>query len=193
MNSPFHRFADARSLVIDHLKAEHNARNIGIAYIYFDYKNQGKQVTEYCLRSILKQLLLFLDIMPAEVEKLYDNCSASSTSPDADTLTSLLALSVLRLSRVFLVLDGLDECNQEGVLPRLIRQLRTLDVKTICTSRPHLLNLPDQLGATSSLEISARSEDVEKYLTARLEEEWLFDKNLKANIIESISKQVQGK
>jgi hypothetical protein len=131
--------------------------------------------------------------MPTEVEKLYDNCSASSTSPDADALTTLLALSVSLLSRVFLVLDGLDECNQKGVLPRLMRRLGTLNVKTICTSRPHLLTIPTKLGATSSLEISARSEDVEKYLTTRLDKEWLFDGSLKANIIESISMQAQGK
>jgi hypothetical protein len=180
-------------LVIDHLRNDFNSQNVGIAFVYFDYKSQGKQTTEYCLRSILKQLLLFLDVLPDEVDELYDKCSESSTSPEIEILTSLIALSVSRLSPVFVILDGLDECDHKTIVPYLVRPMRTLDIKIICTSRPHLLKIHDQLGATNILEISAHPDDVKVYLNTRLDKEWFFDESLKIIIAETLSKKIQGK
>ena len=74
----------------------------------------------------------------------------------------------------------------------LIRLLKNSGVKVFCTSRPHLMNLNEQLN-TSSILIDAHDEDVQNYLTVRLNKEWRHDPRFRDQIIERLAAGAKGK
>ena len=82
-------------------------------------------------------------------------------------LMSLLQTEVKTYSRVFIVIDALDEYS-DGVQKELIAKIQSLtSVKLLVTSRP-ILSIEHNLGADSKLEITAKDSDINAYLETQL-------------------------
>jgi hypothetical protein len=81
------------ALAIDHLERQFTQPDVGIAYIFCDYKDAA-QTSESLKRVILRQILHRLDQLPREVEKLYQVHARKSTDPSAGELDDALFLTV---------------------------------------------------------------------------------------------------
>jgi hypothetical protein len=99
------------SIVVDYLWNEfHNDTDIGIAYLYCNYRQQQKQKAEDLLSNLLRQFTQERISIPAEVKVLYERHRANGIRPSFDEIAKVL-LSIVRLySRVFIIIDALDEC-----------------------------------------------------------------------------------
>src|SRR6266496_4279901 len=64
-----------RSRVIDDIASGMFTQNICVAYVYFDYKSSSLQTADNVVRSLLKQLLCRINLIPRDLEDLYDDCT----------------------------------------------------------------------------------------------------------------------
>ena len=76
------------------------------------------------------------------------------------------------LSKLFVVVDALDECAKEST-DEFLKELRDLGPKLrlMITSRPNIMNITDYFQDAVHLEIRARNDDIERYLKERLQSE----------------------
>ena len=72
-----------RSTVIDYLQNQFNSQNVGVAYIYFDYKNHEIQNGRNIAASLLQQLAARSDYLDPGLEKTYDELTARRETPGA--------------------------------------------------------------------------------------------------------------
>lgn len=90
------------------------------------------------------------------------------TRPSIDELLRALQSVAAIYSRVFIVVDALDECQaSSGCRARFLSDIFTLQARTgvnlFATSR-HILNIEKEFEGSTLLEIRASEEDVRRYL-----------------------------
>ena len=166
-----------------------------IAYIYFDFKNQEVQTGDNVVRTLLKQLLLPSDLIPPDLEKVYDDCYSRQKVPEEGIFYRQLLSMATTFSSVYVMLDALDECSSGALedLIVLIRKLKGHGLKVFCTFRPNLIDLGERLDIPSIQSIGAHDEDVRNYLSIRLNKEWRHDKSLGNEVIDPLVKGAHGK
>src|SRR5439155_5481631 len=114
---------------------------------YFDYKNQEAETGAHVIRTLLNQLLLPSDLIPPDIEKVYDECRSRQKSPEGPFFTQQLFSTAASFASVHILLDALDECSSRTLeyLIVLIRTLKDHGVKVFCTFRPILNDLGERL------------------------------------------------
>jgi tRNA U34 5-methylaminomethyl-2-thiouridine-forming methyltransferase MnmC len=136
------------------------------------------------LASLMKQLIQVQSSVPESVKNLYDqHKNTSPLSLPIDDFFKTLRSVVSDYTRVFIVIDALDEYEDRS---RLISDMAKLQAQTganlFTTSRPIPeieMEIKEVFQRSISLEISARREDVEKYLDGHIWQLPLLDeKNL---------------
>jgi predicted ATPase len=158
------------SIVIDHHSTRfQNNADIRIAYVYFNYKqNVDKQNINNLLSSLLKQLGQERLSLPNSVKALHDRHRDEKTRPLIDELSRALQSVAAMYSRVFIIVDALDECQvHDACQARFLSEIFTLQAKTganlFATSR-HTSNIKKEFEGSTLLEIRASAEDVRRYL-----------------------------
>jgi Cdc6-like AAA superfamily ATPase len=162
------------SIVIDHLCTRfHNDPDIGIAYLYCNFQQQQDQKLEDLLANILKQLIQERPSIPESVGSLYKRHKAKGTRPVLDEISKALYAIVADYARTFIIVDALDECPvSNGNRRRFLLELFNLHAKTevsfFATSRfiPEILN--EFEGRSTSIEIRANDEDIQRYLDGQM-------------------------
>jgi hypothetical protein len=161
--------------VVDHLSESAPAAKSGMAYIYFDYKEEQNQNPSTVLASLIKQLVLQLSVLPPHLDALYNSSNDKGLSrPSCDSLYSALVDTSKSFQQVFLVFDALDECNpQERQREALLSLLTKLGgngsrFKLFVTSRPDPADIQQAFGAIPRIDVSAHAEDIEGYIHERL-------------------------
>ena len=156
---------------MDHLQIRFRNNNVGVACIYCNYKEQTVQTVTNLVASILKQLVQDRDMISENVESFYHHHQDHGTQPTLDEVVKVLDTELQSYSRVFLVVDALDECANTGSLVKLLRVLRSLRGPTnlMVTSR-QLPFIEQYFRNTMRQEIRADDDDVRKYV-----ENLLFD------------------
>jgi hypothetical protein len=129
-----------------------------LCYHYFDYANANSLDPEYILGSLIKQILvrLHLDYFDDGCDEIIDKYSSGSLKDIGDVLASLIA----NFSKVYLVLDGLDELDHDGqqaVFEMIANLLLSvgLVVKILTTSRAEEGSVRSFMGKYNSLEMSS--------------------------------------
>lgn len=157
------------SIVADYLEKTFQADlTIGVAYIYCNFQRQHEQKAEDLLASLLKQLTQGRSSLPGSVKSLYDAHLKKRTRPLLDEIWGTLQSVVAMYSRVFIIVDALDECQaSEGYRTQFLSNIFSLQAQTLAnffaTSRP----IPDverQFQDCPSLAIRADDDDVRTYL-----------------------------
>src|SRR5438046_8080422 len=98
-----------RSLVINYLERTFiDDDDVGIAFIYFKYKEN--QSIENLLGCLLQQLAQRRSDVSDNIRNLYNNHIKKNTRPSLSEYSKLLKTEAYSLSRVFIVIDALDEC-----------------------------------------------------------------------------------
>jgi hypothetical protein len=100
------------AIVIDHLSTRfQNDADIGIAYVYFNYKqNVDKQNVDNLLSSLLKQLSQEQPSLLDNVKALYNQHRIKQMQLSIDELLRALQHIAAMYLRVFIIVDALNEC-----------------------------------------------------------------------------------
>jgi hypothetical protein len=169
--------------------------------LYFNYESAERQKEDDVICCLLKQLLFQMQPFPRDFDlKLGYQQSAEQNRPrpGAKHFAELLETYSKQFDTVFILLDALDEC-LEGERSEIFARLQRFSecgIKIFVTSRTHLLEkLECGLKAVDSdvLEIAARVDDVERFLTERLNNQTeMLDVELKDKIVRTISTGVDG-
>ncbi|KAH0595387.1 hypothetical protein MHUMG1_06562 [Metarhizium humberi] len=167
------------SVVVDYLQERFRGQqNIAIAYIYFRYNFE--QTVDDVLLNLLKQLAQTQGSLPSVVEELYDEHKGRQTRPCLDETRRALQVLIPQYPRVFIVIDGLDECQIAGgcrndFLAEMIDLQANCGTSVFATSR-FLPDITEKFDNKSSLnfigskqiEIRADVEDIKKYLDGHM-------------------------
>jgi hypothetical protein len=150
-----------------------NTLAVGVAYVYCNYQRKHEQNLENLMSSLLKQLTQTMPSLPKNVEDLYQRHIKNRTRPSLDEITEALRGVAATYSKIFVLIDALDECEtSNGCQRRFISEALSLQSTTganvFATSRfiPEIRNNFDR---RPSIEIRATDQDVKKYLDGRLE------------------------
>ncbi|KAJ6135142.1 hypothetical protein N7512_000302 [Penicillium capsulatum] len=160
------------AIVINDLNNRFNGqKDVGIAYIYCNFRRREDQRLEDLLLNLLKQLSQTRDSLPADVKALFAVHQEKRTRPLFEEILRTLHLVSNMFRRVFLVVDALDECQaDDGCQARLVSQLLKLQsecgANVFATSR--FTEIVEIFRGAPSLEIRAVEEDVRKYLDGNL-------------------------
>jgi hypothetical protein len=140
-----------------------------VMYIYFDYKAQARQTDVYVVGTLLKQILLQVPDIPADIESFYDDSIAKEKKPSINDLTRFFT-SHMKL-RTYVVFDALDECDdkyqQEMLL--LFGVLEKSGFKLLISMRPHIRVDQDHLISVKTVTIEANAADLENYVRVILQ------------------------
>lgn len=163
------------SILVDDLcKRYPNDTSIGVAYVYCNFQQKGEQTAYDLLASLLKQLVQGQSSLPSGVKDLYSQHQAKKTRPSIDEISKALQSVAAIFSRVFIIVDALDECQASNKCrSTLLLEIFNLQAKTKANFFATSRRIPDIERAFKgypSLEILASDEDVQKYLDSQMSE-----------------------
>ncbi|OCK75533.1 ankyrin, partial [Lepidopterella palustris CBS 459.81] len=158
--------------VVDHLWKTFQNDDIGIAYIYCDYKRGETQTTTDLLAAILKQLVQERPLFGEPLVTLYKQHSDRRTRPSLNEILSALLSVISNYSRVYIVIDALDECaDTDGTRSKLLAELFGLRTKTdtslMATSR-FVPKVVQYFEGFPTLEIRASDDDVKQFVVGQM-------------------------
>lgn len=188
------------SIVVDELITRfRNDETVGIAYVYCNFRWIHEQKAGDLLASLLKQLAQCRTSLPESVKLLYDKHKKQRTRPSFDEISRTIQSIAMTYSRVFLIIDALDECqSSDGCRSRLLAEIFNLKAKSganfFATSR-FIPEVTGKFDRSISLEIRASKGDIEKYLEGNMSQRTAFDdwsQQLRDEIKTSISDAVDG-
>ncbi|KIM95293.1 hypothetical protein OIDMADRAFT_34064 [Oidiodendron maius Zn] len=142
--------------------------DIGIAYLYCNFRRQDEQKADNLLASLLKQLSQERTSLPDSVKALYKKHKDKRTRPSFDEISRTFQSVVAMFSKVFIVIDALDECQTtDGCRTRLLTEIFLAQAKSrvnvFATSR-FMPEVMEKFEGSITLEIRASEEDVRRYL-----------------------------
>ncbi|KAJ7922682.1 ankyrin repeat-containing domain protein [Mycena leptocephala] len=157
------------SIVVDHLRRDLESEDIGVAVIYLNHKETDDHSIKMLLASLWRQLILKKSISPALRELYNDHCE-KGTGPSADEAQAILSSIILEYSKVFILVDALDEYPEQQ-RDALLRRISALEptVNLMLTSRPHItfahiISTAD----LETLEMKATEDDIRRYIDAQI-------------------------
>ena len=157
------------AIVIDDLETTfQNNNDVGIAYLFCDFKIQD-QKPEDLLASLSKQLVKEGSV-PDNVMDLFNQCKSKKKRPSLKEISKVLSSVISSYSRVFIVVDALDECQwkcRTDFLKEMLNPQTETEVNIFATSR-FIPEVVKAFEGKASLEIRASKEDVQKYLDENL-------------------------
>ena len=196
------------SIVVDYLSNKYkNDGDIGIAYIYCDYREQRYQtVVNFVgaiLRNLLKKRFSNYGVVSDGFQDAYKRHISLRTRPNLEEMTGLLLDEIVLHERTYLVIDALDECPEgDGTRQsflRVLRDLQRLDVSIMLTSRFEA-SIQHDFGAEPGLvlRVSANDHDIRTFIQynvqrhRRLEKLIQRDPSLQREIVQTIERAAQG-
>lgn len=143
-------------------------QHTGIGYIFCNFNRQDEQKIERLLGNLLKQLYRNQILSRDCVEDLYKRHSHRNSRPMSEEWSATIQSVVEGYSRVFIVIDALDECQEtDNSRWKLLTELFHLQDKTglniFVTSR-FIPDIVKRFDGCLSLEIKPSHEDVWTYL-----------------------------
>lgn len=163
------------SIVIDDLQQHlENEHQVGMAYIFCNFKRQSEQSPTDLFAGLLKQLVENQPVLPDVLETLYEHHSRRKTRPTFHELSRILSQVMSHFGRVYLIIDALDECamgdsSRDRMLREIFRMQKQGPISLFATSRfnPEIQHL---FRGELSLEIRASKDDIAKFLAEHLSE-----------------------
>jgi len=182
------------AIAIDHLCATASSDDIGIAYVFCNYKAQADQSALSLLAALLRQLVESQADFAGPVIEMYNRHTKRKTWPSLNEVIQTLRTACSNYTTAYIVIDALDECPDDtGGRGRLITELRELqaggDVRLLFTSRS-IPEITQKFESDLMLEVRATQEDVEKFVATHISPK--YNEQLKAEIVNSIVKTVDG-
>lgn len=185
------------SVIIRHLTTTFTRDDVGVIYVYCDFKDTN-QTAINLMGSLLQQIIRKSKSMDKIID-LDERHQQNGTQPLLTEYLELLQSQFRLFSKVFVVIDALDECPEHD-RDELLNALQTLPmtIRLLITSRPTIIDLKEIFEDTIPLEILGRDEDITKYLEAEFQSNGILKhlvkghEDLKNEIIKTIRTRVKG-
>jgi Cdc6-like AAA superfamily ATPase len=188
------------SVIVDDLEHKFpDTATAAIIYVFFNYNRKDEQKMEHLLASLLKQLAQSQPTLPAAVGELYGRHKNKRTKPSSSEISTVLQSVALYKSRLYIVIDALDECQTSGrcrteFLSEIFNLQRKADVNILATSR-YVPEIQVAFRDIPRIEIRANNDDVQRYLDSRISElasAVAINSELRETITSGIIKAVDG-
>ncbi|KAF5557284.1 ankyrin protein [Fusarium napiforme] len=142
--------------------------NIAIAYVYCRYNRVDQQSFNKFRASLLRQLCEQLSPLPEGIMQLYHEYKPRRVELPPEKITSELKAVSGLFSKVFMVVDALDEWAKEhkdlySLPAELLLLQRRLAINLLATSRPIPI-LSNQFSDYPSISITAQQQDIYAYV-----------------------------
>lgn len=143
------------AIVVNHISNTSDAKSTGLAYIYGDYKNSSQQTSSELLASLAKQLAASKYHPPAELVDLAATLQGEARRPDLQQSQKLLASVCGSFSRVYLLVDSLDEIRtrERKKFLSALSKVESGSISFFFTSRPNIGDIQSQLKDATRLPI----------------------------------------
>ncbi|KAK2026335.1 purine and uridine phosphorylase [Colletotrichum zoysiae] len=161
------------SLVINHLHTRFgDVPEVGIAYIYCNFRRHYQQQYADMLASLIKQLCQTQPTLPGAVRALYERHRKQRTRPSLEELSDALQAVLLMYARSYILVDALDECQsldgtRSAILSHLFRIQNNSATHLFFTSR-HIPDVLKHFRDCERLEVRAMDQDVLSYVDGHL-------------------------
>ncbi|KAJ7591924.1 ankyrin repeat-containing domain protein [Mycena floridula] len=188
------------SRVIDHLqKLTKGQPGVGVAYIFCDYRQSSIQGATDVIGSVLRQLLINSEEIPGSLHSIH-NCY-KAVPPQPRTLhdfTTALEAQIQLYSRVYLVIDALDESSSETrdiLISTVHRLAESGHLHVLVTSRQ---TIGDEFANDSQIHIWANNGDIRRYITQRIRDGKELqkvvngDETLQDEIVNKVTEKADG-
>jgi hypothetical protein len=146
--------------------------DVGVAYLYCNFRRHDEQKAEDLFAILLKQLTQGRSTIPSSVKSLHENHEKSQTRPSFDELARTLQSVATLYSRVFIVVDALDECQATGgcrakFLSGIFDLQDKCGINIFATSRS-IPEITEKFKGNISLEIVASEQDIRRYVDGHM-------------------------
>ncbi|KAJ7499509.1 hypothetical protein FB451DRAFT_1205699 [Mycena latifolia] len=160
------------SIVVDTLRTDLAREDIGVAAIYLNHKETDANSPSMLSASLWRQLVVKKSIS-STLHQLYNNHREPRTRPTEKDDDTILRSIISEYSRVFILVDALDEYpeRQRDALLRRISALGT----TVNIKIDHIF--PDS--TLDILEVRATGHDIRRHIDAQISQSSQFSKLLK--------------
>lgn len=157
--------------------------NIGLAYMYCDYRDQVQQTTQNIVGAITKQLLRQLPDLPKEITAAWEkSCNGKEPLKLAQAIEALSNVCK-SFNRTFICLDALDECRDIPKLLNCLHQAPT--VRIFSTGRKHVQPIiRNHFEHTQTIHIEAKESDIQVLIKERIKEDRKKDPSLMSEQLE---------
>ncbi|KAH0533106.1 hypothetical protein TsFJ059_001714 [Trichoderma semiorbis] len=185
------------SIVVKHLTSIFRREEVGIAYIYGNFRRQDEQNVSDLLASIVKQLAGLQLSLPESVKDLFKRHQSGRTRPSSDELYKTLQSVIALYSRVFILVDALDEVSNSGnsrvnFLLQLFKIQIESGVNIFATSR-HIPEIHEKFEESTVIEVRAHADEVRNYLDSQISQSNLELLNIcREDIKTKITEAVEG-
>ena len=139
-----------------------------LAYFYYDFNEEhDKRTNTAMFRSLVGQLACQRKDMPRYIDDVYTTCAAGLRLPSEDQLCQMLLASIQGFSKVYVVVDALDESVDRAKFPEVLTKIKNLHV---LTASRYIEDVALALQDFQPVEIvaNARIEDIRLHVKARL-------------------------
>ncbi|RFN46936.1 ankyrin repeat protein [Fusarium flagelliforme] len=155
--------------IIDHLQQRfRDDTNIAVVYIYCDFDRQNEQTADNLIATLVKQLAR---LRPGTLSRLYQDHQRNQTRPSWEEMLKTLHTVAATYTKIFLVVDAVDECQDYGTRKRFLQAIFDLQAQTrtniLGTSR-HDTKIQQKFQNSAVLEIHARNQDIERYIDGNM-------------------------
>jgi hypothetical protein len=163
------------AIIIEHLQSAFKENDdIGIAYIYCTYQaKKEEQKTEKLVLSLLKQLIQAQAEIPPDILAIYRGLSKKGRGPSLDQGIAMLKLAIKHMSKVYIILDALDEyhvsdrSNYTTFLTHVLEIQVAVPFGLLATSRP-IAEISSRFSGAHNIEIRAQETDITKYIDTEM-------------------------
>ncbi|KAJ7080214.1 hypothetical protein B0H15DRAFT_997583, partial [Mycena belliarum] len=157
------------AMVVNYLQAKFQSADSGVACIYINHKETATQTLVNLLASVWKQLAVGRPLDPS-VHALYKHHKERDTRPSVQEIANILQILIAQRSRVYLVVDALDEYpeQQRWALLKQLSMLLGPTTRLMITSRPHV-EFHNIFPNLSAVGIQATDEDILTYIEKQIE------------------------
>lgn len=188
--------------MVNHLECNDQFESNAVAVLYLSYRDQEKQSAKNLIGSLVRQVAHRKTALSDDVIGLYNDHTLKWSRPTINELSNLLHSEITRLSKVFILVDAMDECSvndytREELLKTLQRLLEMPNLRLMITSRP-VASIEAHLQGMAYLEFRAADEDIRKYIENRIPKERRLipyirgDDAFQVSIIDTIIAKAQG-
>jgi chromosomal replication initiation ATPase DnaA len=161
------------STVVHHLQERYRSdASVKLAYMYLDYGRQVEQSLEQLLASLLQQACQLESRLLDTVKSLYDHHKEHKMRPSVDELTAALQSVMASHSRVFILIDALDECRTaDGCQSTFLKILANIQHNSATSIFLTSRIAPDDMREfrnVKSVDICANGNDMREYLNGQM-------------------------
>src|SRR3984957_11857169 len=185
----------SRSIVVNHLQtlSEEND-SVATTFLYCNYKEQAEQTVSNLVATLLKQIIQDRRAISDHVKSFYERHHRREARPTLDQLTEVLISEIRTYSKIFIIVDALDECREDDATRALLLEaLRSLppQVNLMVTSR-NLPSIGRDFEGAKRLHIRAKDDDMRVYIKGRIALGPRHLKNLQEVIVNEIIQNAKG-